>query len=86
MIAPDDSDSPERLAKLQAMLLAKDEIEKYRGATAKPYKSPSTNTGYTSITVLPELTGLPLSNLVLAYIHGLNPWSIRVSNGGTDCM
>lgn len=75
-----DADMKE-LDELRLRLGEKTDIEKYRGSHGKVYKQPVTSTGYTTIPVLRFLLGLPLSNLVLSYIHALRPSAIRVSGG-----
>lgn len=42
------------------------------------------NRSYLSITVLPELTGLPLSDLILGYIQGLRPSTLRIIDNDID--
>ncbi len=57
--------------------------------TAKDYYTslgeefmPFSHRGYTSVEVLPFLTGRPWDDLALAYVHALRPSTIRVTTGG----
>lgn len=82
--------SPEQeAAKLKALgekLLAKDDIQQYCEGNGAVCDEQGQHCGYTTTDILPELTGVPLSNLVLAYIWGFNPSAIRVSlDGGVCC-
>lgn len=71
-------------------LTAMEDVEKYRKFTGESYAPPDHYrggcTGVVTIDVLQQLWGLPLCNLILAYVHGLNPSKVVVSSGETDCM
>lgn len=41
--------------------------------------------GFSTMTVLPQLTGQPFDHLALAWIHALRPSSLRVSRDGCVC-
>lgn len=69
------------LSELFERLNGKTDVEKYRGRHSKPYASSDVSIGYTVIPVLAFLWGLPLSDLVLSYLHGLRPSAIRVTGG-----
>ena len=60
---------------LEALLLADSDVE--------PEIKNIPLRGYTSIDVLPELTGVPWCNLALAFIASLRPCGIRVSRDGS---
>jgi len=63
-------------------LLATDEADKYRAYNGKKYESFAPYGG-TVIPVLDFLEGLPFNNLVMAYVRGLKPSSVRVSTDGS---
>ncbi len=83
------SESPEaerkRMQELAEKLRASDDIEQYHTMQGFSYTPPSSTTGYTTTDILPELTGVPLSNIVLAYVHAFHPTEIRVSYGEVYC-
>lgn len=56
-------------------------ILEYVGKQGKRYSRASNTSGRIEIPVLEFLNGLPLTNLTLAYCHGLQPSMIRVSDG-----
>ena len=78
---------PEDLVPLAKKLTASDDIDEYADASngAWYHKPDEASLGYTSTKILPELTGIPLCNLVLAYCHAFKPSSIRVSKDGCVC-
>ena len=69
-------ESEQALAKLRA----KDDCEKYRSEHGVTYEYPDSG-GFTTIPVLQFLWGLPLSNLILAYVRGLEPGTLRITRG-----
>ena len=78
---------PEAAAELAALadrLKATTDITKYRHHCGVAYVPPSSR-GYLSINVLPELIGLPLNDLVLAWVASLRPSCIRVVTGYETC-
>ena len=81
--------SPEEaqeLAELTAKLASDEDVKRYAEAhNGASYQQPHSR-GYTvRSNVLPELHGMPLDNLALAFIHSLRPSSIRVSKDGCVC-
>lgn len=76
----------EELNQLWQRLSIPTDIAAYRHSQGKPYRRPvSASIGHNTIDVLPELWGLPLSDLVLAYVHALRPSAIRVTRGECTC-
>lgn len=74
-----DKDKQELIA-LYDKLIQNTDVSEYRGECGKVYDKPYGG-GYTHIEVLPEFKGQKLSDLVLAYVHGLRPSMIRVTKG-----
>lgn len=74
------------LSGLVAKLKSDDEVAPYKGHNGVPIIHCGVQ-GVTTIEVLPELVGLPFTNLVLAYLYALRPSTIRVSYGAVyaDC-
>lgn len=74
---------------LHAHLKADGDIRPYEEGNGKPYERPrhffGKSTGFLSTKILPELSGVPFSNVVLAYCHGFHPSAIRVSRGEVCC-
>jgi hypothetical protein len=69
------------LVGLKKKVTATDDIDKYRTTCSVEYNKPYGSRGYTVIEVLQQLWGLPLNNLILAYVNALKPTSIRVTSG-----
>lgn len=65
-------------AETRERLLDTSDIDYYRGSHGKAFAHAGKGGGYTVAPVLEFLWGLPCNNLILAYIAGLNPSSIRV--------
>lgn len=66
----------------QLKLEKDDDISQYRSTRGFFYtQPPRASTGYSTVAILQELYGLPLSNLVLSFVHGFNPRMIRVTEG-----
>ena len=59
-----------------------DQADRYFGMGGMEYDSGLMNQSYTTICVLPELTGKPWNNAALSLVSGLRPSRIRVSEGG----
>ena len=53
--------------------------------SGKTYDGSEQNKSYTTITMLPELTGKPWNNAALSLVSGLRPSRIRVSTGEIHC-
>jgi hypothetical protein len=74
---------PEEGAELKALaerLRLKTDADKYRDLQGVDYQE-STVEGYTVLPVLPDLWGMPLNDLVMAYVASLRPSCVRVSRG-----
>jgi hypothetical protein len=78
---PDPEQNERELLALQERLRQKTDIDKYRGSCGKPYKS--AGGGYTVIRCLQFLWGLPLCDLVMAYMPAVKASAIRVTSGET---
>jgi hypothetical protein len=72
------------LDELSKKMKDNDDALKYLDSQGKYFNENST-TGYTTIEVLPELKGLELTNLTIAYLHALRPSKIRITYGETTC-
>lgn len=59
-------------------LLEKSEVEKYRSSHGVYYVGPNVY-GYLEVDILEFLNGLPLCDLVLAYVAGFRPTLVRIS-------
>ena len=76
-----DEEEQAQLQALAAKLTATDEVDKYRGSCGTAYTSPEhSRGGYITMTILPELTGLPVCNALLAYLDAFKPRAIRIGN------
>ena len=75
----------ESLEPLIKKLQSLDDVYPYIEGNGKAYVAPGPYSGYTVIDVLPELTGLPLNNLVMAHVVALRPSAVRVSWGEVCC-
>jgi len=78
-VATPDLDFRELLA-LYEQLLKKTDVDKYRGSHGVRYDTP-TERGYTVLEVLPQLVGVRLCNLVMAYVTALRPSTVRITRG-----
>lgn len=76
----DPEGEAKELADLHQRLQQKTAVERYRGIQGGEYECPDT-LGATSIHVLQQLWGLPLTDLVMAYVHALHPSKVRITRG-----
>lgn len=76
-------EAAEELKALHARLQRKTDADKYRSEHLVRWDEQPC--GYAVIDVLPELVGLPLSDLVLAYVHALRPSAVRITQGTQTC-
>lgn len=81
MPGPEDQDE---LNELHAKLQLKTEADKYRDTQGKVYAKPTTH-GWTSVDVLQQLWGLPLTDLIMAFVHSLRPSCVRITTGEETC-
>lgn len=68
------------LAPVVEKLLSNDDCIPYWSNQGEYWVQPR-NSGHTTIPVLEFLKGLPLNNLVLAYVKGLNPSRVCITTG-----
>lgn len=74
----------QELEQLYGRLMQKIDADKYRSEHRKDYNPPDCR-GYSDIPVLEFLWGLPLCDLVMAYVHALRPNCIRIHTGCVTC-
>lgn len=74
------------LTKTVEKLLSDDDCKPYFSSQGEYFIAPTSH-GCTTIPVLEFLWGLPLNNLVLAYVNGLIPGRVRITEGEctADC-
>ncbi len=90
---PDEKTHAQELDELRAKLLnSRERIDAFVGQSSHQdhdrtgkLLAEGTYGGYTTVDVLPELIGLPLSDLVYAWLMSLRPSSIRITRGEVHC-
>lgn len=90
---PDPKSHAEELDELRKKLLqSRERIDAFLGQTSHQDHDKTGRLlaeglfgGYTTVDVLPELIGLPLSDLVYAWLMSLRPSSIRITRGEVHC-